>query len=398
MKKYCFDEVVDRKSTKNAKWSRMPEQFPGVDENALPLWVADMDLPCADEIMAALKQRLNHPIFGYDDSDNKEYHQTIIDWLNKRFSWNISSDEIFYAPGVVPALGFLIQILSKKGDGILIQTPVYHPFAAKIKANQREVITNSLICDHGIYSIDFEDLQAKMKMKHVKGMILCSPHNPVGRVWKEDELRRIVDIAKTYGKWIISDEIHCDLTRKGYQHFPLAKVGEDYRDQIITCMAPSKTFNLAGMQNSNILIHGELNRKKWISYVHECLSISSCNTLGKEATIAAYRHGESWLSQINEYIDDNFKYLNDFIKRELPKAIITPCEGTYLAWVNFSAYEADDKKLQKRLRVKGNVILNDGFIFGLEGSGYQRINLACPLSILKEALNRICLALSDPME
>ncbi|MXQ73232.1 putative C-S lyase [Clostridiaceae bacterium DONG20-135] len=387
-----LDEIIERRGTTAVKWNHLAEAF-GCDEDALPLWVADMDFACADPILAALKERITHPVFGYEDGYDEAYTEAVTGWFKRQFDWELRREDLFFSPGVVPALGFLIDMLSEEGEGIIIQSPVYYPFAAKIRANHREVIDNPLICENGCYRMDFDDLAEKMRLSQVRGMILCNPHNPVGRVWSKAELKQVAAIAEANHKWIISDEIHCDLIRSGYQHTPLAKAYPKYREEIITCTAPSKTFNLAGLQNSNIIIHKEAYRKLWKKKVIDRFSISECNTFSRTATIAAYKDGEAWLREVNAYVDANFQYLSSFLKEHLPKAVLTPCEGTYLAWIDFRAYVSDAAELERIMRHEAKVILDEGSLFGENGNGYERINLACPQCILKDCLNRIAGAL-----
>lgn len=389
---HTFDEVIERRGTTAVKWNHLAEAFE-CEEDALPLWVADMDFACADPILTALKERIEHPIFGYEDGYDEAYTAAVIGWFKQRFAWTLEREDLFFSPGVVPALGFLIDMLSEEGDGIVIQSPVYYPFAAKISANHRKVIDNPLLCENGCYRMNMEDLAEKMSLPQVRGMILCNPHNPVGRVWSENELKQAAAIAEANQKWIISDEIHCDLVRHGFHHTPLAKAYPSYRNQIITCTAPSKTFNLAGLQNSNIIIHNEAYRKLWKEKVIDRFSISECNTFARTATIAAYQEGQEWLGSVNAYVDANVQYLSDFLQEHLPKAVLTPCEGTYLAWVDFRAYVRDDLELMRIMRQEAKVILDEGSLFGERGKGYERINLACPQSILKDCLDRIAAAL-----
>ena len=249
--KYNFDEVVDRKGTYSCKLDQMPE---GAPSDALSVWVADMDFACAEPIIRALHERIDRKIFGYTIYDNEDLKHAVTGWFRRRYGWEVAKEDVFFSPGVVPALAFLLQALTSEGDGIIIQRPVYYPFTNKINGNNRKIFNSSLIYENGDYRMDYEDLEKKFADEAVKGMILCSPHNPVGRVWTVEELGRLVEIAKKYGKWIISDEIHMDLTRKGVVHTPLLKVAPKYADHIVVCTAPSKTFNLAGMQLSNIVI------------------------------------------------------------------------------------------------------------------------------------------------
>lgn len=385
---YDFDKVVSRKGTGCIKWDK---HF-NTNKDVLSLWVADMDFPCSPAIQKALHERVDEQIYGYSCGFDEDYRNSVVGWFQRRFDWNIDPSSIFYSDGVVPALGYLLDILSNEGDGILIQTPVYYPFEKKILAGKRCVVKNPLINNKGRYEVDFKDFERKMADKRVKGMILCSPHNPVGRVWSKKELERIVTIAEKYHKWIISDEIHCDLVRENKIHYPLHTIAKDYRDEIIVCTAPSKSFNLAGLQNSNIIITKPEYQRKWKDYVMNRLSLTSCNSFALTATKAAYKDSEDWLNQVNSYIDANVNYAYEYLKQTLPEAIVSECEGTYLLWVDVRNYCSDEKKLEEKMLEQG-LILDEGYLFGEEGKGFERINLAAPRSVIVEALKRFVKAL-----
>ena len=389
--KYHFDELINRKNTGCVKWDKA---FPAFDKDILPLWVADMDFPCAEAIQQALKEKVDEQIYGYNTGFTPAYRQAVCGWFSKRFDWEIDPDTIFYAGGVVPAIAYLLEIMSEEGDGVIISTPVYYPFRKKIEATKRVVVENPLINEHGMYRIDFDDLEAKMARNDVKGMILCSPHNPVGRIWTKEELLKIVTLAKKYDKWIISDEIHCDLVQKDYEHQPLLKLAPEAKDRIVVCTAPSKSFNLAGLQNSNIIICNEKWQKKWTSYVMERLSLNGPNSFAIAATIAAYtkEDSEQWLADVNAYVDENDAFARACIQQYLPEAIISPRQGTYLLWVDVRAYCEDEKQLEETM-LKEGLILDEGYLFGEAGKGFERINLACPRSIVETCVKRLCDAL-----
>lgn len=389
--KYHFDELINRKNTGCVKWDKA---FPECDKEILPLWVADMDFPCADAIQQALETKVKEQIYGYHTGFTPVYRNAVCHWFAKRFDWNIDPDTIFYAGGVVPAIAYLLEIMSEEGDGIVISTPVYYPFRKKIEATKRVVVENPLINEHGYYRIDFDDLEEKMARKDVKGMILCSPHNPVGRIWSKEELLNVVSIAKKYDKWIISDEIHCDLVQKDYKHTPLLKLAPEEKDRIVVCTAPSKSFNLAGLQNSNIIICNKEWQKQWTSYVIERLSLSGPNSFAIAATMAAYTESDSetWLQDVNTYVDDNDAFATNYIQEHLPEAIVSPRQGTYLLWVDVRAYCEDEKDLEEKM-IKEGLILDEGYLFGEAGKGFERINLACPRSIVEACVKRLCEAL-----
>ncbi len=388
--KYNFDEVVDRKGTYSCKLDQMPE---GAPSDALSVWVADMDFACAEPIIRALHERVDRRIFGYTIYDNEDLKNAVTGWFKRRYDWEVEKNDIFFSPGVVPALAFLLQALTGEGDGIIIQRPVYYPFTNKINGNNRKIYNSSLIYENGDYKMDYEDLEKKFSDEAVKGMILCSPHNPVGRVWTLDELRRLVDIARKYGKWIISDEIHMDLTRKGVVHTPLLKVAPEYADHIVVCTAPSKTFNLAGMQLSNIVIPNKEWQKLWLGVIDDAFSVSMANPFGIAATIAAYNEGEEWLDQLRDYLDENIRYVKEFVKEQLPGASVTAVEGTYLIWLDLNAYGLDPKALEKLMQETARIAFDEGYIFGEEGNGFERINAAMPKRNLEDCMNRIKKAL-----
>ena len=385
--KYNFDEIIDRTGTHSIKWDLLPEDAPS---GTLPLWVADMDFGCPEPVLAALHRRVDRKIFGYTLQDGDRVNDAICSWYKRRFEWDIEKSWIHYSPGIVPACAFLINALTEEGDGIIIQRPVYYPFTVKIEANKRIVANNPLVKQGSRYVMDFEDLDRKFADPKNKGMILCSPHNPVGRVWTGEELLKLVGIAKKYDKWIISDEIHCDLTRIGIKSIPLLKIAPEYKDRIIVGTAPSKTFNLAGMQFSSIIIQNPEYQEKWNDFTKTRASIAGgCNPLSLEAAVAAYTEGEEWLDQAREYIDANIKYVGDFIRENLPKASLTDCEGTYLVWIDLRAYCGDQKKLRQAMLYDAKIYLDEGYIFGEEGSGFERVNIAAPRSIVVECMERL---------
>ena len=389
---YNFDEWIDRRGTHAVKLEVLPEAAP---EDVLSLWVADMDFPCAEPILTALHERIDRKIFGYTGYDNDEVKQAVYSWYQRRFGWEIDKSWMFFSPGVVPAIAFLINALTEEGDGIIIQKPVYYPFGAKIEANKRRVVNNPLIRTGDTYVMDYEDLDRKFADPTVKGMIFCSPHNPVGRVWTEDELKQLVAVARKYNKWIISDEIHCDLTRIGITHHPLMKVAPEYRDQIITCTAPSKTFNMAGMQFSNIIIPNPEYQKLWSGYIDARYSVAMCSPFGLTAIVAAYNEGEEWLEQVRAYIDGNITYIENFVKEHLPKAEMIRCEGTYLVWIDVRNYCNDKERLEEAMLKVAKIALDEGYIFGEEGVGYERINIATSRAVVEDCMKRMKMGLES---
>lgn len=384
--KYNFDNFVDRKGTHAIKLDAMPK---GAAPDALPVWIADMDFACAPPIIEALHTRVDREIFGYSLYDNDALKDAITGWFQRRYDWAVNKDDVFFSPGIVPAIAFLLQMLSDEGDGIIIQRPVYYPFTDKIKASNRVIFNNALLYNNGEYTMDYEDLEAHFANPKVKGMVLCSPHNPVGRVWTDEELRRVVDIAKKYDKWIISDEIHMDLTRTGVVHTPLLKLAPDYAERIILCTAPSKTFNLAGMQLSNIVIPNKEWQESWKALVGTRYAVSIPNPFSICATIAAYTQCDEWLDELRAYLDGNIQYVKDFVAEHLPKATMPEIQGTYLVWIDMTAYESDPDKLEQLMLNVANVATDEGYYFGEEGNGFERLNIAMPRAQVVECMERI---------
>lgn len=382
--KFNFDEIIDRSGTRSVKLDALPE---GYTQNAIPLWVADMDFAAAPPILEALHKRVDKQIFGYTMYDDTELKSAITGWFSRRYGWTADPDTIFYSPGIVPALAVLVNALTEPGDGIVIQRPVYFPFTSQVENNGRVIFNNALQCENGRYEMDYIDLEEKLSDPAVKGMILCNPHNPVGRVWSEAELRHTVELARKYRKWIISDEIHMDLTRTGIKYTPLLKIAPEYADQIITCTAPSKTFNLAGLCISNIIITNPDFQAKWLEIIDKRYDFGMPNLFGIEANIAAYEEGGEWLDEVRAYIDGNFEFLKKFCREELPDSRVTDSEGTYLGWVDLRAYGKTAEQLQA-LMLKADVLFNNGAMFGEEGEGFIRINLAAPRALIEEAMTR----------
>lgn len=387
--KYDLDKIIDRKGTNSVKWEFMQMLAPDCRENTVPFWVADMDFQCAEPILKALHSRTDRMIFGYSSHRTTDYFDSVCGWYRQRFNWEVKADDIFFSPGIVPAIAYLIEILTKEGEGIIIQTPVYYPFINMVKSHDRKLITNSLIDIHGYYEIDFEDLEEKAREPDTKVLILCSPHNPVGRVWKEEELKRLASICFKNNVIIISDEIHCDLLRKDIRHIPLETLIPDEENRIITCVSASKTFNMAGMLMSNIIIHDKNIKKKWKEYVEDRLGLFMANPLSIVATLAAFKDGEEWLEQVLDYIDENMAFIDRFLKEHLPEAEFRIPEGTYLVWIKVNAYGRVKEDLMPRILSEGNILIEHGGMFGIEGTDYIRLNVACPKSLLKEGFERL---------
>jgi cystathionine beta-lyase len=375
--KYDFDTVYNRKGTGCFKADALQMLFG--KEDLLSFWVADMDIAIAPEIQSALEERLNHPILGYNFR-LAAYYDAIINWVGRRYHWNITRDWIINTPGIVTAINVAIVTLTQPNDGVLIQTPVYDPFFEAVKKNGRTLLTNSLIPVEDKFEIDFEDLEAKLKQ--AKLFILCSPHNPVGRVWTEAELLQIGRLCKKYGVIVIADEIHADLIYSGNRFVAFGSL-EDFAEFTIACYSPSKSFNLAGLCTSAIVIPNDKLRDKFNAYV-QIMHLYLGNSFGITALEAAYSKGEAWLSELISYLEINLDYLCSFFKSKLPHLKIYKPQGTYLAWIDCNSLNLSDKDLFQLL-VDNGIAVNMGKTYGAEGSGYIRVNFGCPHSLLKQA-------------
>jgi cystathionine beta-lyase len=386
---YNFDEIIDRKSTSAEKWA---EHVIG-GKNVLPLWVADMDFKCPKPVVDAMVKTAEHGIFGYNERPDS-YYKAIIDWNKKRNDWKIEKDWIVFSHGVVPALSFSVETFCKPGDKVIIQSPVYHPFYRVVTNNGCQVVKNPLKEKNGYYEMDFEQLEAQLKDPRVRLFFLCNPHNPVGRVWKLEELKRLGQLCIENNVLVVSDEIHSDLIFSGHKHIPFANISEEFKDNSIILTAPSKTFNIAGLQVSNIIVPNPQLRQRLAQTIQRW-NVSSTNVFGIVAATAAYEEGEEWLEQLLKYLEENADYIGTFLKEELPEVKYIKPEGTYLAWLDFRAIEKDYMKLESFLQKRARVFLNQGHIFGDEGNGFVRVNFACPKSVLEEALKRIAKAVRE---
>lgn len=388
--KFNFDKIVDRTNNFSAKWSEMNKNF-GTN-NLLPMWVADMDFLTAPCVMEALKDRLEQGIFGYTTRPSS-YNESIVNWLDNRFSWKINQEWLMFSPAVITSISLLIQNLTQKNDKIMIQEPVYSPFHSIVESNERNLVISPLVkLDDGSYVMDYEDIESKIK--DVKIFILCNPHNPVGRVWTREELTRLGEICLKHNVLIISDEIHSDIILKNHKHTPFASISKEFRENTITCMAPTKTFNLAGLQSSFLVISNPYYYEV-MDKAFSILDIKRNNAFSLVATESAYNYGEDWLYELIKYIEDNVDFAIDYIKNHMPQLKVKKPEGTYLLWVDFSNLNVDKKDLKNALINKGRIALSDGSSFGIGGDGYYRINLACPRSMVLEGLKRIEFAIKS---
>ncbi|WGX76618.1 MalY/PatB family protein [Paraclostridium bifermentans] len=381
---YNFDTIIDRSNNFAAKWSEMDKKY-GTND-LIPMWVADMDFKAAPCIIDALRNRLEQGIYGYTTRPNS-YNESIVNWVSRRFGWNIKNEWLVFSPGVIPAISILIQELTNEGDKIMIQEPVYSPFNSVVKDNKRELVISPLKkLEDGNYVMDYEDIEAKIK--DVKIFILCNPHNPVGRVWTKEELKQLGDICIKHNVKVISDEIHSDIIFKGYKHIPFASICKEFEQNSITCMAPTKTFNIAGLQMSQVILPNE-DDYKVLDSAFARIDIRRNNAFSLVATEAAYNHGEEWLTDFIDYLEGNMDFAVNYIEQNMPKLKVRKPQGTYLLWVDFSELGLSDDEVAKFLVENAKVALNNGPSFGIGGQGYQRINLACPRSMVEEALTRI---------
>jgi len=380
MKIYDFDEVIDRTNTNCIKYDIRKSFFGNAD--VIPLWVADMDFKTPDFIVEAIKKRAEHEVFGYTFRPDS-YSESIVNWLKRRYNWEIKPEWISFSPGVVAGLTLAIEAFSKPGDGVIIQPPVYFPFFDSVKGTGRELIENPLQIKDGRYCFDLEDLKKKITPT-TRLLLLSNPHNPGGMAWNEGELTALAQICIENKVLIISDEIHSDLIFEGYQHTPLAGISEEIAQNCVVCMAPSKTFNTAGLTTSFLVIP---NKRHFVAYerVMRLPHLHMGNIFGTVALEAAYTHGDEWLSQLLNYLQENYSVLEKFFKEDLPEVKVMKPEATYLIWIDFSAYGLSDELLNQKL-IDSGVGLNRGVVFGKQGSGYMRMNIGCPRSILEQAL------------
>jgi cystathionine beta-lyase len=383
--KYDFDKIIDRYGTASVKYDLAKDY--GKPEDILPLWVADMDFQAPPSVVEALISRSQHGIFGYTVL-KPDYYEAVQSWFTLRYGWEIRNDWLISTPGVVFAINLAVRALTNPGEGIIIQQPVYNPFKDAILNNGRKLVINHLKYENGKYAIDFADFEDKITREKVKMFILSSPHNPVGRVWTQDELANLGDICKKHNVLAVADEIHADFIYTGHKHHVFAKVKPDFADFSIICTAPTKTFNLAGLQVSNIFIPNANIRKLFL----EELKSSGCshaNVMGLIACQAAYSTGGEWLDALINYLEGNIEFLHDFLEKHIPQIRLVKPEGTYLAWLDCNALGLDDNSLKNLLVNRAGIWLIEGTAFGPSGSGFQRMNIACPRSILENALKRL---------
>lgn len=369
---YDFESVIDRKGTSSLKWDLFDDD--------VPMWVADMDFRVAPAIENAILKRAAHPVYGYTIVPD-ELFEAYISWWNRRYCFKMSRDEMAYSIGVMPSISSMIRCLTEIGDGILIQSPVYHVFFYVIEDNGRKVVENELVYENGQYRIDFDDLNEKLS--EVKMMILCNPHNPIGKIWSREDLSRIDELCKKHDVILISDEIHCDLTNPGVKYNPF-----ESSDNVITCLSPSKSFNIAGFQSSVVHTRNIELLEKIKTQMHIDNS-DSCNVFATAAVIAAYDESEEWLEELKEVLYENKLIVKNYLASELPIIKLVECDATYLLWLDCSALKVPSKVLSGFLRDNQGLFLSAGRDFGLNGDDFLRMNIACPQELLKEGLGRL---------
>lgn len=391
--KYNFDKTVDRYNTASLKWDGAHSFLGDRAKGALPMWVADMDFQVAQEIIDALQKRVEHGIFGYPLC-SESYYTAVIGWMQRHFNWAVSKEWIYFCPGIVPALNYIVQAFTKEGDSIMIQSPVYYPFTNCIVNNGRSVVLNCLKLENGRYTMDYEDLEHKLADSKVKLLILCNPHNPVGRVWSKAELTKLGEICLKHKVLVVSDEIHADLTFKGFKTTAFAGISEEFANNTIVCTAASKTFNLAGLQVSNIIIPNKELGFTFAGHMKK-LHLIRPNIFGMIATETAYNCGDEWLEQVKDYLQANLDYLTDYINSNIRKIKVVKPEGTYLIWLDCRELGMTIEELKSFMLKKAKVAMDDGYLFGPGGEGFTRINIACPRANLTEALNRISRAVNE---
>ena len=394
---YDFDQRINRNDTHSMKWDYIKRDGRLVrwdetdasrhDRPVLPLWVADMDFPCAQPVIDAVTEQARQGLYGYTIPP-QSYYESAVRWMNRRHNWIVQPEHICFTPGVVPALHLLVSAYVKPGEKVLVQPPVYYPFYYAIENTQTLAALNPLKYENGGYTMDFDDLVQKCADPDVKLAILCHPHNPVGRVWSQEELMRFGRICMDNDVLVVSDEIHCDLILGGRTFTPYATLGSEYEDRSIICTSPSKTFNLAGLQASNMVIPNEVLRETFQDTVGRS-GYFTLNPFGIAAVEAAYDHGEEWLDQLLVYLEGNYRLVESFVRERLPEVSVVETEGTYLVWADFRNLGLDGQALEHLMLNEARVYFDEGYIFGPEGEGFERINIACPRSILAEALERI---------
>ncbi len=396
--KYNFDEIIDRRGTYSSKWERYSGRFSGYkinEEKALSMWVADMDFRCMPEIIEALHERVEHGIFGYSsESVNDEFRKAACQWFKRRYRWICQPEWMLFSMGVVTAINNVIQEFTEAGEGVIIQPPVYYPFIHGPRNNGRKLILNRLKENNGHYEMDFENLETLAEDPHNKLLILCSPHNPAGRVWTEEELRKLLEICKKHGVIVFCDEIHGDLIMPDCR-FTTCGIFEEYHDILILAHSPSKTFNLAGLTSALLTVPNDGFRERLAHRLYDINRIPTTQNLGPVAGTAAYRYGDDFADQVMEYVRGNVEYAREYLAKNLPQIKIGPHEGTYLIWFDFRDTGLSDEEIARKILEEAGVIGDLGSWFGEGGSGHMRFNYACPRAYVEEQMKRLSRTFGD---
>lgn len=387
---YNFDEIIDRHQTASVKYDLRKVIFG--KEEVFPMWVADMDFRTPDFVMEAIRKRAEHEILGYSIRTD-DYFDALIGWLKRRHNWEIEKEWVAFSPGVVPAVNVAVLALTRQRDKIIVQPPVYFPFFGAVKDHKRRLVYNPLLMKDGRYQMDFGNLELLCR-EGASMLILCNPHNPAGNAWTPDELIRMADICLKYNVLIVSDEIHSDLVNRGFKHTVLASLSPEIAAQTVTMVAPSKTFNLAGLSTASVIIQNPDLLKKF-NKVIESLHIGMGNVFGNVAAQAAYAKGDEWLDQLLDYVDGNIHYLMQFAEIHLPGLKVIRPEATYMAWIDFSYLCMDDEALNRFVIFNAGLGLNQGIQFGSGGEGFMRMNLACPRSVIQKGLEQLKMAMNE---
>lgn len=385
-----FDQLTERKNTNSLKYDFAAKR--GKPEGLIPLWVADMDFQTSSYIQDALAEQARHGIWGYSEP-SESYFQTVKDWMKKRHGWEVEEKWLVKTPGVVFALAMAVKAFTQPGDAVLIQKPVYYPFYEVVADNGRRVVNSPLLEKDGTYQMDFEDLEAKIVNEDVKLLLLCNPHNPVGRAWSREELIRLGDLCLKHNVFVVSDEIHADFVLSG-KHNVFMTLKDEYRNITITCTSPGKTFNLAGLQISNIFLPNAVLRRKFRAQINAA-GYSQLNTDGLLACEAAYGHGEEWYQAMLAYLKDNIVFVREYLETNIPQVRLVEPEATYLLWLDFRSLQLSEEELENLIIKKAGLWLDRGSMFGEEGKGFERLNAACPRSTLKQALKQLAEAVES---
>jgi cystathionine beta-lyase len=382
---YDFNQYVERRNTYSLKYDTATLRHKPKD--VLPLWVADMDFKTIPQVTEELKKVAEHGIFGYSEP-SEEYYQAVASWFSRRHGWNVEPSWVTVAPSVMFAISTILQEFTQLGDGVIIQQPVYYPFSEVVHNTNRRLLTNELVLEDGKYHIDFEDFENKVVDGHVRVFLLCSPHNPVGRVWTREELLKLGEICLKHNVLVVADEIHCDFVYEGYKHLNFANLDPRFKDITITCTSPSKTFNMASLMVSNVITsnpdYSQRFRKALDRYWY-----ANCSVMGLVACKTAYQYGDTWLDELNAYLTGNLDYLRNYLTNNLPQVKLIEPEGTYLVWLDFRELGLSNAELEDLIVNKAKLWLDGGYIFGKVGVGFQRVNIACPRSTLQQALNQL---------